>query len=283
MSGPHILWPPTDTEGDAGCNRKRCRLSGERVSHLRLEQYRHRVSTDVPTAAAGTCSSWPPSSSSSGSARCKAYGCSSQQATVIGVPVAYWQPLGLLPAYQPQADPTHPAHPPTPLAASPATSTSGSCSPPPPCPTAPRSPSPTSPPRPPLPLALQPDAATSAATSTSARKPGLQQASSSTTCLPAPPPAPTWQSAADLPHRLGIARGITHILQARCPQLPPPTRLALTRAMEVALYRAAPSPAAYLDASSLPARVLGVLRQRLAAAARRRAGLRCKASSGPCP
>jgi hypothetical protein len=85
---------------------------------------------------------------------------------------------------------------------------------------------------------------------------------------------PRWQSVADVPQRLEVARAIVRLVHARGLQsLLGAATLAAARAVEVALYRSAPSRESYLDLATLESRVAAVVRQRASAAAARRAAL----------
>ncbi|KAL6750687.1 hypothetical protein V8C86DRAFT_2801787 [Haematococcus lacustris] len=101
----------------------------------------------------------------------------------------------------------------------------------------------------------------------------------------ASPPTAPWQSLADVPERLNLARAIVQLVQAQgLQQVLGPATLAAAQAIEVSLYRTAPSRDNYLDRSSLAVRVLQVVRQRVAAARARRAALaRQQAGSDPNP
>ncbi|KAJ9527444.1 hypothetical protein QJQ45_025692, partial [Haematococcus lacustris] len=242
-----------------------------------------------PAAAADTCGigrPCPASSSRSSTTMASAL-TPQQQGVVSGVPLTAWAPLRLVPGPRLPLHLTEPglgdatpqpttSHTP---ASQPATSGTGSSLAPSPAFIRPLSPSPTSPFFLPAAAALTP--ATSTTSAASSRPYCPAQPTSLSPCpspAPSPPqqqhaPGTPWQSAADLPCRLGLARAISQVLRARCPQLPPATRLALTRVVELALYCGAPSPSTYLDKGSLQLRVLKAVQERGAAAAARRRGL----------
>lgn len=84
-----------------------------------------------------------------------------------------------------------------------------------------------------------------------------------------------WQNRADLPLRLECARAIMRHLQHHgTSNMDDRTLLLAVRAVEVALYRAAPSRDVYMDFTTLHARLMALLQQRAAAASARRAALR---------
>ncbi|KAJ9526906.1 hypothetical protein QJQ45_017720 [Haematococcus lacustris] len=269
---------PDDSDSITARSRKRPRTTG-----LTLKAQ--------PAGATDTCGvgrPCPPSSSSSRSSTTTASALTPQQQGVVtGVPQTAWAPLRLVPGPRPPLHLTAPglgdatlqpttSHTP---ASKPATSGTGSSLASSPAPIRPPSPSPTSPFLLPAAAALTP--ATSTTSAASSRPYCPAQPTSPSPCpspAPFPPqqqhaPGTPWQSAADLPCRLGLARAISQVLRVRCPQLPPPTRLALTRVVELALYCGAPSPPAYLDKGSLQLRVLKAVQERGAAAAARRRGL----------
>jgi hypothetical protein len=83
-----------------------------------------------------------------------------------------------------------------------------------------------------------------------------------------------WQSLADVPLRLAVARRVLCLLRVRCGSrvaASPGAALEAVRAVEVALYRGAPSRDAYAEETTLQARVAAYVRERCAAARRRAA------------